>query len=192
MAFDLLKDQFDFLSPLPPATWAAFSALFSERRLKRHAYFAEAGRVEKEIGVLTNGVFRAFYRDANGTEFNKAFFQPTDLIGAYASLVTGQSNQIFFQALSDATVWTARYVDIVALFDQHPSIERLARRITENLFIRKDKREVELVLLSATERYALFQQEYPGLENKIAQYHVASYLGVTPTQLSRIRAQGRA
>jgi hypothetical protein len=54
---------------------------------------------------------------------------------------------------------------------------------------RKEKREIELVTLEAKERYAIFQQEHPQLEQLIPQYHIASYLGVSPTQLSRIRAQ---
>jgi hypothetical protein len=53
----------------------------------------------------------------------------------------------------------------------------------------KERREIELVLLQADERYKIFKQEYPNLENLIPQYHIASYLGVTPTQLSRIRAK---
>jgi hypothetical protein len=57
------------------------------------------------------------------------------------------------------------------------------------LFLEKEKREIELVLLGAQQRYQLFQNEYPNLENLISQYHIASYLGVTPTQLSRIRAK---
>jgi CRP-like cAMP-binding protein len=55
--------------------------------------------------------------------------------------------------------------------------------------VRKEKREIELVTLEAKERYAIFQQEHPQLEQLIPQYHIASYLGVSPTQLSRIRAQ---
>jgi hypothetical protein len=57
----------------------------------------------------------------------------------------------------------------------------------ESFFLHKEKREIELVLLRADERYRIFKEEYPTLENLISQYHVASYLGITPTQLSRIR-----
>ena len=54
---------------------------------------------------------------------------------------------------------------------------------------KKEVREIQIVLNNATERYEFFRQEHPGLENKIPQYHIASYLGVTPIQLSRIRAK---
>jgi CRP-like cAMP-binding protein len=63
----------------------------------------------------------------------------------------------------------------------------MARLLAEYLFIRKEKREIELVTLDARERYAIFRKEHPTLEQFIPQYHIASYLGITPTQLSRIR-----
>jgi CRP-like cAMP-binding protein len=75
------------------------------------------------------------------------------------------------------------------LYDQFEGLERIARKLAENYFMVKEQREIELVLLDASQRYRLFQQEYPGLENRIPQYHIASYLGITPTQLSRIRAK---
>lgn len=66
-------------------------------------------------------------------------------------------------------------------------IERLARKLAELFFVQKEQREIDIVLLDADKRYLLFQKEFPGLENMIPQYHIASYLGITPTQLSRIR-----
>lgn len=53
--------------------------------------------------------------------------------------------------------------------------------------MQKEQREIEIVLLDADERYHIFQKQFSGLENRIPQYHIASYLGITPTQLSRIR-----
>ena len=60
--------------------------------------------------------------------------------------------------------------------------------LAEDFFLQEEKREMSLVILDAQERYALFQEEFPGLEFDIPQYQVASYLGITPVQLSRIRA----
>ncbi|MOA17990.1 hypothetical protein D3C78_1382750 [compost metagenome] len=59
--------------------------------------------------------------------------------------------------------------------------------MAENYFVDKEEKEIEIVLLDADKRYELFQQKFPDLEQLIPQYHIASYLGITPTQLSRIR-----
>ena len=66
-------------------------------------------------------------------------------------------------------------------------LERLARKMAEYYFLEKERKELEIVMLNATERYQLFQAEFPKIEQYIPQYHVASYLGITPIQLSRIR-----
>ena len=65
----------------------------------------------------------------------------------------------------------------------------VARKLAEMVFILKEKREAELLLSDAQERYQQFLADYPNLEKHIAQYHIASYLGITPESLSRIRAK---
>ncbi|MDJ1470408.1 Crp/Fnr family transcriptional regulator [Xanthocytophaga flava] len=174
---------------LDDAAWNAFSQLFTESMLKRGEYFAEAGRQEHEIGFLTKGVVRAFYRNGEGQEYNKTFFTDNEFIGAYASLVMQVSNQINLQALTDCSILVANYNEITTLFEHHRTIETFARKMAEYFYVYKEKREIDLVLLQADERYKRFQQEYPDLENQIPQYHIASYLGITPTQLSRIRSK---
>jgi hypothetical protein len=66
-------------------------------------------------------------------------------------------------------------------------IERLRRKIAERFFVRSEKKQLEMALLEAKERYSIFREEHPGFEDIIPQYHIASYLGISPTQLSRIR-----
>jgi CRP-like cAMP-binding protein len=189
MTLNELKKYIDNFVHLSTDEWIIFSGLFTELHLPKDSFFAKEGQIETKVGFLTDGIVRAFYRSNDGTEYNKTFFEPFEFIGAYASLTTGQQNQINIQALTDVRLFVADYSNIVALYDKHPKFERIARIIAEHYFTVKEKREIELVLLDASQRYVLFKKEYPTLENKISQYHIASYLGVTPTQLSRIRAK---
>ncbi|MCP4271690.1 MAG: Crp/Fnr family transcriptional regulator, partial [Gammaproteobacteria bacterium] len=76
---------------------------------------------------------------------------------------------------------------VVNLFDQHRCWEKLGRLLAEQLYIKKETREAEFLLDDAETRYLNFQTNYPGLEDRLTQYHVASYLGITPVMLSRIR-----
>jgi CRP-like cAMP-binding protein len=184
-----LKAALTQISPLTEATWQAVAALFRSKQLPKHDFFAQAGRPERQIAWMGGGVVRAFYRSDQGTDYNKTFFTPGDFVGAFSALVSGWPNQIYLQALTDCSLWVADYPRFTALFDAHPDLERLARRYAEWLFVEKEQREIELVLLNAEQRYQKFQEAYPELERQIAQHHIASYLGVTPTQLSRIRTK---
>jgi CRP-like cAMP-binding protein len=134
-------------------------------------------------------VLRAYYSNDQAEEYNKTFFTENNFVGAYSALITQKKNLIDIDCLTDCSLLVATYQEITKLYDQHPQVERLARILAEQFFVRKEKREIELVTLEAKERYAIFQQEHPQLEQLIPQYHIASYLGVSPTQLSRIRAQ---
>ncbi|MCF6243220.1 MAG: hypothetical protein L3J74_18020, partial [Bacteroidales bacterium] len=117
------------------------------------------------------------------------FFTNSNFVGAYSSLITGQKNLINIQCLTVCTLQVADFEEFAKLYDKYPKIERLFRKFAETKFLIKEKREIELVMLDASERYEIFQKEHPNLENLIPQYHIASYLGITPTQLSRIRAK---
>jgi len=166
-----------------------FLLLFSEKSIERNDFFAVEGEYSSEFAFIRSGVMRAFYRNKEGSEYNKTFFTNHSFVGAYSSLVSGHKNMINIQCLTDCTILQANYESMTKLYDSTPKIERLSRIIAEFFFVNKEKREIELVMLEASERYEIFKQDHPNLENLIPQYHIASYLGITPTQLSRIRAK---
>lgn len=185
-----MKELYKYLnsiSPLQDKTWESVERLFSEKTLAKGEYFINEGEQAKQIGFLKNGIIRAFYRNNEGLEYNKHFFIAHNIVGGYSSLVTATPNKIIQQTLSECGLLVANYDEIIKLYDLFPDFERVGRRLAEFYFVNKEQREIEIVLLDADERYLIFRKEYPQLEQLIPQYHIASYLGITPTQLSRIR-----
>lgn len=185
-----LHSYLQALNPITASTWNQVSALFSKSTLRKGEFFVREGNQGTHIGFLQKGIVRAFYANEQGVEYNKHFFTAPSFIGAYASLISGQPGQINQEALSDCDVYIADFAALNALYDTCPDLERAARRLAELFFVQKEQKEIEIVLLDADKRYELFRQQFPGLEQSIAQYHIASYLGITPTQLSRIRKKG--
>jgi len=181
------KDFFNKLTPVSPESWDKFSKLFTPKILQKGDCFIADGQTAREIGFLESGIMRAFYRNNEGVEYNKHFFVNPCFIGGYASLITGKPNQIIQQALTDCTIQVAQFTHIQKLYQTCADIERGARVLAEQFFIQKEQREIEIVLLDADERYKIFRKSFPQLEQQIPQYHIASYLGITPTKLSRIR-----
>ena len=102
-------------------------------------------------------------------------------------MLTKQPNKIIQQALTTCTIWTADYAKIEALYDRHHEMERIGRKVAEHYYLEKEKNLVEMALLDADKRYAILKERFPTIESQVQQYHIASYLGITPTQLSRIR-----
>lgn len=180
---------FNNISPIQAHTWAKLEVLFTEQTLNKGEYFINEGALAKKFGFLQEGIIRAFYRNSAGQEYNKHFFIERSLVGGFSSLISQQPNLINQQALTDCKLLVGDYKKLIDLLDEHQDLERLLRKIAEYYFVDKEKREVEIVLLEANKRYEIFQSDYPQLEQRIPQYHIASYLGITPTQLSRIRSQ---
>ncbi len=182
-----VRSFFNYVSPLSSPTWKEIEPLFHRETLAQHEHFISTNERANEIAFLESGIVRAYFINKAGQEYNKQFFVAPSTIGAYTSLLTGAPNLIPQQALTNCVIWKLKYDQITSRYDSCPDLERLARKIAEHYFLEKEKKELEIILLNATERYEIFQKEFPGIEQHIAQYHVASYLGITPIQLSRIR-----
>ena len=177
------------ITPITEEAWQAFSSIMEPSTLAKGEHLFREDTFPKHIIFLNQGVIRAYYASPEGTEYNKTFFTENTFAGPLTSLVRRESNLINFQALEDCSFLKARWSDLQDIYAQHHCLERLGRKIVEWEWTNKEVREIRLVTNDATQRYFFFQEEHPGLENRIPQYHIASYLGITPIQLSRIRAK---
>jgi CRP-like cAMP-binding protein len=177
------------LADIPDAEMAKAVDLFRPMRLRRGAFFMQAGDIPQSIGFLVSGVMRLYYMDEHGREYTKSFCVPPDVVSAYSALLLGVPSRLFIDALEDSVLLMAPYDAFVSLAAMHVCWEVAQRKIAERLFIKKEQRESTLLLDDAQTRYLAFLDQYPGLEQRVKQYHIASYLGITPVSLSRIRAQ---
>jgi hypothetical protein len=177
------------ITPISDKTWALLKNIFIQKELQKLDYFCNVEKVATKIAFLQKGVVRSFYTNNEGQELNKNFFVSPAFIGAYSSLITQTPNKLAQQALTNCIIWETDYANIKQLYDICPDLERLGRLIAEYYFVEKEIREVNLLNLEAKDYYKIFQNQYPTLEQQIPQYHIASFLGITATQLSRIRAE---
>ena len=185
-----INDFIESIHPISASAQMGIDAIFTQRSgMNKGDFFCRSGEPSTTIGFLEQGIIRAFYRNSEGQEYNKHFFVGPCFIGAYSAMITGTTNRINQEAMSECIVWEASYSALLALYDQHHDLERMARKLAESFFVQKEQREIDIVQLDADERYTIFQKQYPTLEQQIPLYHIASYLGISATQLSRIRAK---
>lgn len=187
--FDALKQVLESISPLTDAAWLDISSCFTEQSLAEYSHFIQAGESAQDIAFVTEGVLREYFITVDGKEFNKAFVGAGTFTGSLYDLLSQLPSTASIQALSPVRLYRASFQSFRALFDIHPCCERFGRLFAERLFMKKAKREYELMCLDATARYQLLLQQLPTLESVVAQYHIASYLGITPVALSRIRKE---
>ncbi|MDO7906289.1 Crp/Fnr family transcriptional regulator [Paenibacillus sp. JX-17] len=149
----------------------------------------EAGQQVRNAYFCTTGLFRLYYTLADGREYNVVFTVAPDFATAYAAVITGEPAAYSIESMEHSTVIEIPSLVLQSLMDCCRGWERYVRRSLERLYIRKEERERELLYLTAKERYDVFHLKYPGLAARIPQYHIASYLGISPVSLSRLLRQ---
>ncbi len=176
------------MSPLNKEAWQDLSDLFEIQEFHRNDHLVRAGDKVNHCYLLLEGVVRVYYTK-EGNEYNKTFFTPGMFPTALTALLSDAPSFISFQALVPSKVVRFSYRKFRDLFEKHRCLEQLLLRILEQIWIKKEQHDIHMVTNDASTNYQIFQEAFPGLENLIPQYHIASYLGITPIQLSRVRAQ---
>lgn len=166
--------------------WRLFVERTRVRHVKQGVRLIESGQHVQHAYFCSEGLFRLFYTLADGREYNVAFTLEQDYATSYAAMVTGEPSPYTIEAMEDSVVIEISYDVMNELMDTSHRWERFVRKSVERLYIRKEERERQLLYLSAKERYDAFLLKYPGLEKRIAQYHIASYIGISPVSLSRL------
>lgn len=182
-----LKDIFINEIGLNEEHLVQYSEILKRVHLKRKEFLIEAGDICSFIGFVQEGVLRT-YVHTEAEEYNIDFHLPNSFVSGYKSFLTQTPTKAYIQALSDTTVYIISYSDYQNLLKNSTDWYRLGKYIVDALFIIKCKRESSLLMESATERYKSFLKEYPQIEQLVAQYHIASYLGIKPESLSRIKS----
>jgi CRP-like cAMP-binding protein len=160
-------------------------ACFTLRVIERDGFFARAGDVQDRLGFVASGLFVMTVEKPGQPEYVKNFLSKNEFLLAAFDPAAG--NLVNIRALRESRVLEARYSDVQALYTKHEDFRALSERGMQRRYQEICSRLEQMATLDAGGRYALFRQSFGELENGIPQYLVASYIGVTPTQLSRIR-----
>ena len=185
--FIAIRQVLAHVSAPPDEELKVFLGLLRSRSLEAGEYFVRAGEQSTELAFINSGLLRFFYQTEDGKESNKSFITENQFAAAYSAFLTDKPARFNIQALEPSHLLVAELQSIVDLFARHQCWEKLGRIMAEQVYIKKETREAEFLLDDAETRYHNFQKNYPGLEDRLAQYHIASYLGITPVMLSRIR-----
>jgi CRP-like cAMP-binding protein len=172
---------------LPPEKVQALLAIGRRETLSAGTYFLREGEIPRRFAYVNKGLFRYVYIDDKGYEFTKGIIQEQRFISSYSAMVTESPSFFFIEALEEAEVISFSFPQWKELADEDPSWTKFLLQLVEKGFMAKEKRERELLLLDAEARYRNFLYEFPGLEKRIKQTIIASYLGIQPESLSRIR-----
>ena len=187
-----MKKLIDALSefhPLSEETKKQYASILESKELKKGEKIAELGEVPTKFFVLTSGVVRSYVTDEKGKEFIRSLYVPMRAVGAFSALIQQKPTEIVYECLTDCKVLMGDFSKFKKLASKNIELASLYNKVLERIFIRMEKRIFELSVLDAKQRYLKLKKHIPEIENLIPQYHIASYLNITPVQLSRIRKE---
>ena len=186
MGFEKMKQAIFKFQKLDDSEWEAFSKKLKILELKKGQYLIREGQVEHTLFFLHTGVARSYFIN-DGKELTFDFVFEGEFVTAYYSFLTRTPSQFYIELLEDATAVTISHKSLHELYDRYHNIERFGRLAAEYQFTKRVKKEIEMISLSGEERYDLLVKNRPDVIQNIAGKDIASYLGIRPESLSRIR-----
>ena len=172
--------------PSTDFNWSSFVTQLHHQSLSKDHYLIRPGEEEKRLYFLDEGIVR-FYVDKGDRELTFDFAFSGSFFCAFTSFLTGQPVQYFVQALTNCQLYYIEKAALETLYQTHPEGLAIGKWAAEQQFLRKSARELSLLIETAEERYLSLLQNQPGLLHLIPLKYLASYIGVTPQALSRIR-----
>jgi CRP-like cAMP-binding protein len=166
-----------------------FTSLLQAKKLRKRQYLLQEGDICRNEYFVNSGCLRTYFTDDKGVEHVVQFAPEDWWVGDMYSFITQTPARYAIDALEDTEVLFFDKPTEEKLYQNVPKFERFFRLLLQNAFVAQQNRILSAMSDTAEERYKNFIEKYPHLEQRLPQHQIASYLGITPESLSRIRRQ---
>lgn len=190
MHIELFRETLNALSPVSKSSFQGLLSISRFRNIDKDYFLLHVGDVADRMYFVCKGILVSQYLKSDGSAHIKNFFIQGNFAASTVSCLQSTPSDFSLQCLEEAVILDMNYHEYKQLVLTYDDLKLLYIRHTEQSWIIKnEKRQIAFATQTAGERYHTFLREYPDLENRVAQHQIASYLGITPTQLSRIRKE---
>ncbi len=184
---DIFKTHIEILTGSTLNSCTRLLEICELRYIKKNQVFLKEGQVYKKEIFLAEGVFRVYLQDNSGENINISFYSSPQVVAPYFTRNITDEHLINFQAITDCILLVFDAQKFNNLIRKYYDIREFAYNVLEKELKFKARKEKCFVSRPASDRLQFFRDSYPGLENKIPQHHIASFIGIPPASLSRLR-----
>lgn len=186
------KEAHEFLNTFQSIPDDVFETLYNNanyKEIKPGDKLLDIGTVSQKIYFIADGVIRAYLILSSGKEVTTTLFNPFMFFASFKALLKQQPSDLIYEALTECHVFEIDYNIFYNLCKKDINLMEFYGKFLEYIILRNEERFIEYSSKNATERYLSLRKRIPKLDNRIPQYQIAASLGITPVQLSRIRAK---
>jgi|SRR5688572_3601306 len=182
-----LLDYFARLIPLNKEENELVIQKFHPRLYRKKQYVLQEGDTCTQINFVVRGCLRMYKIDNKGGTHILQFAAENNWITDLGSFYSEKPSELTIDALEDTMVLKISHDDLITIYTQAPKFHRIFRVLIENSYVNLQKRLLQTISSTAEDRYQYFIDTYPHLVNRLPQTQIASFLGITPEFLSRLR-----
>lgn len=182
-----LITHFQHYLPLSEEEIRLIESKVTQRNVKRRQMILQEGFVCKYYSFVVAGCFRMYGLDDKGYEHNIQFAAEGDWISDMGSFHSQKPSKLFIEAIEPAEIIQIEQQELYFLYRNIPKLDRIFKVLIENKFVELQNRVLQTFSSTAQERYLSFLEQYPHLSNRLPNTQIASYLGITPEFLSKVR-----
>lgn len=187
MSIQPLIAHFESYIPLKESEKQLLEGRVTRRQIKRKQAILQEGFPCKHYSFVVAGCFRMFAVDQKGVEHNLQFTAENEWIADISSFHSGNPSKLFIEAIEPAAILQIEKQDLYFLYTNIPKLNLIFKVIVENKYVELQNRMLQSISSTAQERYLTFLEQYPKLALRLPNTQIASYLGITPEFLSKIR-----
>ena len=166
--------------------WTLFVSKLSRQEFPKKYILLKEGQTENYLSFVETGIVR-YYIPGLENDLTFTFVFAGNFASGYNSFLTREPSTYQIETLTKTTLWRITYEDLQTIYNETEIGNRIGRQASEDLFLKKSNRELSLLNETAEQRYRNLFVEQPHLIQQIPLKYIASYIGVTPQALSRIR-----
>lgn len=183
----VLVKYFDNLFPLNREEQDQVYKLFTERTIKRRGFVLQQGDVCRHFSFIIRGCFRMYVTDPAGREHNIQFVAENEWVSDLSSFYAEKPSNVYIEAMEPSVIMQIKHDDLLYLYTNYHKFDRNFRIILEKKYIELQDRTLQNISVTAEERYLYFIERHPAMAKRLPNTQIASYLGITPEFLSKIR-----
>ncbi|WP_305951752.1 Crp/Fnr family transcriptional regulator [Emticicia oligotrophica] len=167
--------------------WTLIADKVKKQSIKRRQKILQEGEVCKYYSFVVSGCFRLYGIDDKGDEHNIQFAAENDWIADIGSFYAKKASKLYIEAIEPSIILQIEQQDLYALYSKIPKLSIAFKVIIENKYVELQNRVLQNFSSTAQQRYVSFLEQYPHLSNRLPNTQIASYMGITPEFLSKIR-----